>query len=310
MGWCPECKSEYVEGITECVDCGCTLVEELPDENEATEHMPDDFLAAEDEEDGALLFDEDSLVREIMEDAVLGENIEEGEASEEELRQRIREVAARKLADQMRSQPAGFYRNHDERAEEHRSSAFTLLFVGGAGMVAVVLFFVDVFPIQVAPFSKYMISGVMGVLFILFFVMGLMSMKKSRVLAQKAGKENNLTREIKNWCQENIKAEELDRQLFSEEEEAGLSEEIKYFKRTDRIRQMLSKQFINLEEGYLERLIDEVYPDFFENEDSEEENPEEEEPVDQEPEEEEPEEEEPEEEESEYKEPVDQGPKE
>lgn len=267
MGWCPECKSEYVEGITECVDCGCTLVEELPDENQEADYKSEDFIAAE-EEDEALIFDEDTLVREIMEDAILGENIAEGEASEEELRQRIREVAAKKLADQMRSQPAGFYRNHDERAEEHRSSAFTLLFVGGAGMIAVVLFFLDVFPIHVTPFSKYMISGVMGVLFILFFAMGLMSMKKSRVLAQKAGKENNLTREIKNWCQENIKAEELDRQLFSEEEEADLSEEIKYFKRTDKIRQMLEKQFINLEEGYLERLIDEIYPDYFENEES------------------------------------------
>lgn len=30
--WCPKCKNEYVEGVTTCADCGCELVDELPEE--------------------------------------------------------------------------------------------------------------------------------------------------------------------------------------------------------------------------------------------------------------------------------------
>lgn len=186
------------------------------------------------------------------------------EISQAELREKVREVAAQKIADQMRSQAAGFYRNNDERAEEHRTSAYTLLFVGGIGMIAIVLFFFDLLPIRMETFSKYMISGVMGVLFILFLVMGVISMKNSRILARKAGKENNLTKEIKNWCMDNIEPSVLDETIFSPAEADSLNDEIKYFRRFDKIREILEKQFVNLEESYLERLIDEVYPELFE----------------------------------------------
>ena len=34
--WCPKCKNEYIDGITTCVDCGCDLVAELPEEIDET----------------------------------------------------------------------------------------------------------------------------------------------------------------------------------------------------------------------------------------------------------------------------------
>ncbi len=32
MPWCPKCKNEYREGFRVCADCGCELVETLPEE--------------------------------------------------------------------------------------------------------------------------------------------------------------------------------------------------------------------------------------------------------------------------------------
>lgn len=41
--WCPSCRSEYVDGVTECVDCGATLVAELSDETPAHEELAGTF---------------------------------------------------------------------------------------------------------------------------------------------------------------------------------------------------------------------------------------------------------------------------
>ena len=50
------------------------------------------------------------------------------------------------------------YVNNTEKAENNRSSAYTLLIVGITGFILVVLYFLDVIPVR--GLNKYMISGV------------------------------------------------------------------------------------------------------------------------------------------------------
>jgi len=39
--WCPQCKSEYVSGITECPECKVRLVDRLPEEPEVKHQYVD-----------------------------------------------------------------------------------------------------------------------------------------------------------------------------------------------------------------------------------------------------------------------------
>lgn len=233
MAWCPKCKCEYVEGIKVCADCGSELVEELPDEKQP-ELLEEDALAYflnEETEEGKISFDADGEMKDT-------ENEREQEPSYQH-----------------------FYINNEEKAEDNKTSAYTLLTVGVLGFAVIILIFMDVIPVYMSVTNKYIVTGVMGVLFFLFIVMGGVSLKNSRILFKKASKENNLTREIKKWCINNLHKQDIDQEL----ELADQPEELKYFQRTAYMRGAISRQFMNLDEGYLDRLIDEVYPEIFED---------------------------------------------
>jgi len=229
MAWCPKCKAEYVDGIRICADCGVELVDRLKEEKE----------------------------EEIQAD--ISDDIEMTAA----LKQALDEAGVDPLYEEPKEPKpyTGRYVNNEEKAQENRTSAYTLLLIGGLGLLLVILILFDLLPVHRLSLNKYMIGTVMGALFVLFLIMGIISLKNSRAFAKNADKENNLTREIRKWCMENIEKEKVDESLsFS----GDTSEELKYFSRIDCVKALIQEQFINLDEAYLDRLVDEMYPEIFE----------------------------------------------
>ncbi len=152
------------------------------------------------------------------------------------------------------------YVNNEERAKENKSSAFILLLVGAVGLATDIAYFLGFIPNSLTPSGKYMVCGVMGVLFFLFFIMGFVSMHNSRQFMKKAYSENNLTETIKKWLVDNIKVDEFDEKLgFTDE-----TEELKYFGRINELKDMINEQYMNLDGAYVDRIIEEIYPDIFE----------------------------------------------
>ncbi|MBQ8598452.1 MAG: hypothetical protein IJ409_11755 [Lachnospiraceae bacterium] len=240
MAWCPKCKCEYVEGIKVCADCGCDLVQSL---EEANGVQGEQELTVE------------------MAVAMLQTMQRQGiPLPKEMVDPEVQSIAQDK-------EPVKHYKpyiNNEERAEDNKMSAYTLLLVGSVGLAFIVLMFLEVLPIRMTVSGKYMTCGVMGVMFILFIVMGIVSLRNSKILKKKAKKENNLTREIKKWCLDIFKKEEVDERL----QIGGLPEELKYFQRFDYMKNTIKNQFMNLDEAYLDRLIEEIYPEIFERDES------------------------------------------
>ncbi len=237
MAWCPKCKNEYREGITVCADCGIALVE-----NES------DIYEAEQKNDAT-----------VMEFGAYEEGCD-GQSAYEEV---ISEKELQELRKQ-RVTPVYSYKSSSEKAEDNRSSAWTLLFVGFVGLILMILGAVGILPLRIG--NPYMFYGVMSAIFLLFIVMGFVSMKNAKLFAKKAESENSLQDTVTKWCQENFVAEALDAEIRAEGAEAiaeyteqeEFPEEWLYFKRTELMKQKLNHQFMNLDQAFVDHFIDNV----------------------------------------------------
>lgn len=159
------------------------------------------------------------------------------------------------------------YQSSAAKAEDNRSSAYTLLAVGGIGFAADILIFFNVIPIyRSVGISRYLVCGVMGAMFILFIVFGFVSMRDSKLLLVKAKSESSLVEEITRWCEENLDAADIDAQLLSEEEsEEELPDEEKYYRRTEKMKALIEDKFMNLDEAFVEDFLDGYYQELYED---------------------------------------------
>lgn len=160
----------------------------------------------------------------------------------------------------------GMYRDSGEQADENRSSAWVLLILGSLGLLGVTLGIAGVLPLQFG--NPYLFYGVMSAVFILFLVAGIVSMQNAMVFEKRARSENSIRSTMLEWCKGNLQGEELDGQIGAKDE---VSEEILYFKRVECIKDKLNYQFVNLDQDFLEKFIDDCVYDMVFHENGEEE---------------------------------------
>lgn len=286
MPWCPKCKSEYREGFTVCADCGSPLVEEDQSdrlvsltfgEADQMEAMADflrysgiqDVECRKDEQDGQieLMVKQEDLERAaaavrvflIQENQRLSEAGDDQKSSieaESEETERLREAAETRRTFRGNS----LYQDSSQKADENRSAGWMLLIVGILGLLMVVLGITEVLSLNLS--NPYLFYGVMGAIFLLFLVAGGVSIKNAKIFAKKAESEHSLRSTMLDWCKETLDAGEIDRQVGAED----VPEEVLYFSRTAYIRERLNHQFLNLDQDFLDKFVDDyVYGMIFED---------------------------------------------
>lgn len=243
MPWCPKCGYEYKEGYTVCADCNVELVDELEDKLEDKIHVMEDESPApvspEDEED------------------IVAMMMNEGDVSEAG----AEAVAA--MLEKAKHASAEPFVKASVRAENYKSSAYALFIVGIIGLVFLILTYFKLIPINLAPNINLLFYIVMGIMFVIFIVIGVKSLSMSKVIAASSKDEEDLTDRINTYFENGFTGDSLDKIAFSVEEKP-LSEEEMFFPRSQAIRNEIVKNFGSLDESYLTEMTENIYSKLYE----------------------------------------------
>ena len=275
MPWCPKCKNEYKDGYTVCADCKTELVASLKEESvpvyfgeEARIKEICDFMSANGINETEVIFDEKESTYELFvpkkqaEEAmkqirVYLTNIAEPRKLEEEPEQDAMKEVDTEESQELYTTP---YQEADKKAEEYKSGADSLILVGILGIIMLVLLNFGVIPIALVGFTKTMITLVMGVMFLIFLVLGITSRSSYKKLVKQAGVEKDQKAELKSYLKDAIQPGSFDAEFL----EDNPSMEILYFRRNEKMKELLKKNYPDLDVSFMEYIIEETYPEIFE----------------------------------------------
>lgn len=134
--------------------------------------------------------------------------------------------------------------------KEHRSSAsmFFAFSIGG-------LIFLGLNVVGIIQFVNGLFSYlVMGAMFVGFFFLGIYSLRKAKEISTGIDAENELTQKINSYLKALGDISSIDEADWS-----GLTDEVLYFKRTTKLKQMVQQKFGIQNEAYLDVVIEEFY---------------------------------------------------
>lgn len=244
--WCPKCKNEYREGITVCADCGCELVEDLSSVNDLSDadsnSTENEF--AENRFTGSESADSES---ENINENADGEAVDadENEASEQDV---------------PKSVPAAYVPKRT-KYEDNKSSALTFLIIGGIGVVLVILHVAGVINFNLSTFSKYLTNIVMGAMFVIFLIVGIVSAKNCSRYKKEAAEEEAFTRQICSSFHELYTSDGIDNSC-------GINEQMTSYDlwnlRYHYIENQIADEYPDLADDYLEYVTDKLYNEIYE----------------------------------------------
>ena len=281
MAWCPICKNEYRPGIKVCADCGAELVDSL-DEEVMTVLAHGDmeilnklqgFLVYNGIRSGEIDFDEKQNTYELKiseKDLEKSKSVfqvfmtEQANSAKEKAEAQAmanatpEQIEAIKKMEAAAAAPkkANVYESSTKKMEENKAAAWSLLIIGGLGVILIALCFSGILPLSKFFQGTYVFLGVMGALSLLFIIMGIVSFKNAKSYEKDAQSENSLKASLEEWCKQNLKGEDIDRYIRMRN--PGIDDDALFFPRNELIKARINHQFLNLDQAFLERFVDEV----------------------------------------------------
>lgn len=281
MPWCPKCKIEYKEGIKICSDCGSPLLNDIDLETELivltkfnleqenlskrlVEYLQySDIRSADYEFDkkldqwNVLVSEEDFKDAKKLYSAFSMGNqslaTEQKKQDDDSNSQKINDLELLEEANRLRTEPSHAYVKREEKYKDFQSAFVTFVGFGIAGLIFTLLNALGILHVFNSSFQYI----VMVILFLIFIGIGISSKKRANVLKIEAKQEIDTTNAIKEWMNTHITKEKIEAVT-----DPSVSEEINYFNKTEKIKSLLQEAFGELDDSYLDALVEEFYNSF------------------------------------------------
>lgn len=287
MPWCPKCQMEYKNGFSVCADCNIPLVDQLKatepyhslasfeKEDAANKFMA--FLSYSNIEDAALKLDEDQKLyvvrvpehafkqcQKLYQGFCLGSEeqdkketaavIRTEELDPESQKDLFSEEELLNETKKLRSSSSSVYIKKEDQFKDLNSSAWMFFIFGAALSLFLVLNI-----LKAVHFLNGALPHVLvGILSLGLLYLGVNSLQRARKVKALIEEENLLTHKLNQWLQSNITEAYLE-----QIKDTSLSHEIDYFNQMEHIKEQIAAQFGEMEEAYLDQILDEFYDSRF-----------------------------------------------
>lgn len=147
-----------------------------------------------------------------------------------------------------------------DKYDDIMSSSYTLILVGIVGIIFMILVWMKIIPLPISSETSWLFNSVMGGVFIIFIIAGIVSFMHAKQVRIEADTEDKLIEELLSWADENIHAENIDEDLDTTQ-----PMELLYFNRADKIKDLLMHQFENADEALIYEYTEQIYQKLYEN---------------------------------------------
>ena len=281
--WCPKCKNEYIDGITTCVDCGCELVDELPEEIDpdepqfigsvTDEEIGNKFirflkfsglqtcgLIPKEENDGfylAVKYEELERATDILRTFSGEDDSDEIDLEKllpvlDEQLEEIKDEEANELLSDLRTEASTVYVNKKDKYADLKFSGISFIVFAILGYLFVLINAAGI----INMFNTYSMV-ILTAVFTVFIGIGISSLRKAGKIKNLVSEEEDVVEKVETYIKEHFTDEYL-ATLKNDE----LSEEEDFFHVTEILKAELIEQFPLFSKGYIDQLVDECYGDY------------------------------------------------
>ena len=105
--------------------------------------------------------------------------------------------------------------------------------------------------------NRLMVSIVMGLVFLIFFIIGIKSFMELKDISKKMDKNNSIEKEIMEYVTVTHRDELM--ALASSDEKSDTGSGDLYYKRAELITSVITEKYSLLEESFLDHMVEEIY---------------------------------------------------